>query len=127
MPPITLFDLKEEEKAFEDPNSYLTDGRMTLIIAPWKMCNFEGASIDRPGVEHLGFKVDSVVAVKKKLAALRERNPEMRESIIAEPTEEDRRVAHIVGCRHGRHVTSIPDGVFVEFPERLVAFGLFGS
>ena len=32
-----LFDLKEEEKALEDPNFYLTDGKVTLIIAPWKM------------------------------------------------------------------------------------------
>ncbi len=67
-----LFDLKEDEKALEDPNFYLTDGRMTLIIAPWKMSDFEGAGIDRPGIEHLGFKVESVDAVKKELAALRE-------------------------------------------------------
>ena len=31
-----LFDLREEEKALEDPNFYLTDGTVTLIIAPWK-------------------------------------------------------------------------------------------
>ena len=45
-----LFDLQEEEKALEDPNCYLTDGKVTLIIAPWKMSDFEGAGIDRAGV-----------------------------------------------------------------------------
>src|SRR4030095_16472292 len=40
------FDLTEAEKALEDPNFYLTDGKMTLIIAPWKMSDFEGAGID---------------------------------------------------------------------------------
>src|SRR6202022_167380 len=59
-----LFDLKEEEKALEDPNFYLTDGKVTLIIAPWKMSDFEGAGIDRPGIEHIGYKVESVEAVK---------------------------------------------------------------
>ncbi len=112
-----LFDLKEAEKALEDPNFYLTDGRMTLIVAPWKMSDFEGAGIDRPGLEHLGFKVESVEAVKKELAVLRENDPEMRERIIAEPSEGERRVALVAGCRHGRHVTSSPDGVFVDVLE----------
>jgi catechol 2,3-dioxygenase-like lactoylglutathione lyase family enzyme len=112
-----LFDLKEEDKALEDPNFYLTDGRMTLIIAPWKMSDFEGAGIDRPGIEHLGFKVESVDAVKKELTALREIDPEMRERIIAEPSEGERRTSLIASCRHGRHVTSSPDGVFVDILE----------
>jgi predicted enzyme related to lactoylglutathione lyase len=108
------FDLQEAEKALEDPNFYLTDGRMTLIVAPWKMSDFEGAGIDRPGLEHVGFKVESVDAVKKELAALREADPEMRERIVAEPSEGERRVALIATCRHGQHQLSSPDGVFVD-------------
>jgi hypothetical protein len=27
-----VFELKEEEKAFEDPNYYLTDGKVTLVL-----------------------------------------------------------------------------------------------
>jgi catechol 2,3-dioxygenase-like lactoylglutathione lyase family enzyme len=113
-----LFDLKEEEKALEDPNFYLTDGTVTLIIAPWKMADFEGAGIDRPGLEHVGFKVESVEAVKKELAALREADPEMRERVISEPKEGERRLALIAACRHGQHQFSSPDGVFVDIVER---------
>jgi predicted enzyme related to lactoylglutathione lyase len=112
-----LFDLKEADKALEDPNYYLTDGQVTLIIAPWKMRDFEGAGIDRPGLEHVGFKVESVEAVKKDLAALREANPEMRERVVSEPSEGDRRVALIASCRHGQHQCSSPDGVFVDISE----------
>jgi len=108
------FDLREEEKALEDPNFYLTDGKVTLIIAPWKMSDFEGAGIDRPGWEHLGFKVESVDAVKKDLAALRESDPEMNERIVSEPSEGERRLALIASCRHGQHQFSSPDGVFVD-------------
>jgi len=112
------FDLTEAEKALEDPNFYLTDGKMTLIIAPWKMSDFEGAGIDRPGLEHIGFKVESVEWVKTELAALREANAEMRERIISEPSEGERRLALIASCRHGQHQCSSPDGVFIDLSER---------
>jgi predicted enzyme related to lactoylglutathione lyase len=108
------FDLREAEKALEDPNFYLTDGKVTLIVAPWKMSDFAGAGIDRPGWEHLGFKVENLATVKKDLAALREANPEMNERIIAEPSEGERRAGLISSCRHAGHVTSSPDGIFVD-------------
>ena len=112
-----LFDLKEEEKALEDHNFYLTDGRVILILAPWKMSDFAGAGIDRPGIEHIGYKVESVETVKTELAALREFDPEMRERIISEPKEGERRLALIASCRHGRYQFSDPDGVFVDIAE----------
>ncbi len=113
-----LFDLKEEEKALEDPNYYLTDGKVTLIVAPWKMTDFEGAGIDRPGLEHLGFKVESIDVVKKQLAALRESDPSMRERIVSEPREGERRLALIASCRHGQHQFSDPDGIFIDIAEK---------
>jgi predicted enzyme related to lactoylglutathione lyase len=113
-----LFDLKEADKALEDPNYYLTDGQLTLIISPWKMSDFEGAGIDRPGLEHVGFKVESIEAVKKELAALREANSEMRERVVSEPSEGERRLALIAACRHGQYQCSSPDGVFVDILEQ---------
>src|SRR5215475_6062092 len=112
-----LFDLKEQDKALEDPNFYLTDGQVTLVIAPWKMSDFEGAGIDRPGLEHIGFKVESIASVKKELAELRESNAEMRERVISEPSEGERRLALIASCRHGQFQCSSPDGVFVDITE----------
>ena len=113
-----MLDLREADKALEDPNFYLTDGKMTLIVAPWKMSAFEGAGIDRPGLEHIGFKVESVEGVQKDLAALRESNSEMRERIVAEPSEGERRAALIASCRHCRWSTSSPDGIFVDILEK---------
>ncbi|HEY7316319.1 MAG TPA: VOC family protein [Candidatus Binatia bacterium] len=113
-----LFDLKEEEKALEDPNFYLTDGKVTLIVAPWKMRDFEGAGIDRPGLEHVGFKVESVEGIKKELAAVRASDAEMRERIVSEPKEGERRVALIASCRYGQHQLSDPDGVFIDILEK---------
>ena len=113
-----LFDLKEKEKALKDPNFYLTDGKVTLIIAPWKMSDFAGAGIDRPGLEHIGYKVESVDAFKKELVALRESNPHTREPIVSVAEEGERRVALIASCRYGQHVFSDPDGVFIDIAKR---------
>ena len=49
------------------------------------MSDFEGAGMDRPGLEHLGFKVESVEAVKKELATLLESDPAMRERVVSNP------------------------------------------
>ena len=81
------------------------------------MSDFEGAGIDRPGLEHVGFKVESVEAVKTELTALRESDPEMRERIVSEPKEGERRLALIASCRHGQHQFSDPDGVFIDITE----------
>lgn len=113
-----LFDLKEEEKSLEDPNHYLTDGKVTLVIAPWRMSDYAGAGIDRPGLEHLGFKVENIEAVKRDLAALRGSDPTMGERVISSTEEGERRLALIASCRHGRHQFSDPDGVFIDISDR---------
>ena len=42
----------------------------------------------------------------------------LRERIISEPKEAERRVALIATCRHGQHQFSDPDGVFIDICER---------
>jgi predicted enzyme related to lactoylglutathione lyase len=113
-----LFDLNEEEKAFEDPNYYLTDGKVTLVIAPWRMDDYAGAGIDRPGLEHLGFKIENVEAFKQHLETLRESDSAMRERTISSPEEGERRLALIASCRYGTHQFSDPDGIFIDISDR---------
>ena len=43
-----VYGLDEMEKAPSDPNHYLTDGRITFIIAPWRIHDYDGAGIERP-------------------------------------------------------------------------------
>jgi predicted enzyme related to lactoylglutathione lyase len=115
---LDLFELQEEEKAPEDPNFYLTDGRVTLIIAPWDMADYSGAGLERPGLEHLGFKVESVAAVDKDLLALRASDPSMAERTVCAPAEAENRVRLIATCRHGQYQLSDPDGVFIDVSDR---------
>lgn len=115
---LDLFDLQQEEKASEDPNFYLTDGKVTLVIAPWDITDYSGAGLERPGLEHIGFKVESVEAVKKDLAALRQSDPDMSERTVSVPAEAENRVRLIATCRHGRYQLSDPDGVFIDISKQ---------
>lgn len=111
------FEFKQAEKALEDPNFYLTDGKVTLVIAPWDITDYDGAGIERPGLEHIGFKVESVEAVKRDLDTLRKADPEMSERTVSVASEGERRVQLIAGCRYGRHQVSDPGGVFIDISE----------
>jgi hypothetical protein len=42
----------------------------------------------------------------------------MRERIISEPSEGERRLALIASCRHGQFHCSSPDGIFVDVCDR---------
>lgn len=53
-----------------DPNHYLSDGRVTLEIMPWDVTTYADTGIVRPGPDHIGFKVESVDAVKQEIEEL---------------------------------------------------------
>jgi hypothetical protein len=53
---MDVFEFKEEEKALEDPNFYLTDGTLTMVIAPYKIQDYLGTEHKRPGFDHIGFE-----------------------------------------------------------------------
>lgn len=114
---LDIFEFAQAEKALEDPNFYLTDGKVTLVIAPWDMTDYAGAGIERPGLEHIGFKVERVDAVKRDLESLRKADPEMRERTVSVASEGERRLELIASCRYGRHQLSDPDGVFIDICE----------
>src|ERR1051325_11580152 len=65
-----IFELQELEKPAGDPNYYLSDGRITLVLSPWNIEEFAGTGIERPAPEHIGFKVQSLAAFRKDVEAL---------------------------------------------------------
>src|SRR5256886_10806986 len=62
----------------EDGNFYLSDGRVTLMIIPWKITDYYGQDPARTGLDHIGFKVESVDQVKKDMEFLIGENPHLR-------------------------------------------------
>ena len=45
-----VFELTEMEKPADDPNFYLSDGRVVFVIMPWNITDFAGTVIERPAL-----------------------------------------------------------------------------
>lgn len=110
-----IFELNELEKPAGDPNHYLSDGKVTLAVMPWKISDFYGSGIERPALDHIGFKVESMAAFKADLEKCGhlfpkddrpEKNPEreVREKLLAT-------------CCFGQFQISDPDGVLIDVAE----------
>jgi hypothetical protein len=60
----------------ENGSYRLSDGRISLIIIPWKIADYLGSGIERPAMDHLGFEVESLETFHSDLKKLA-RNPEL--------------------------------------------------
>jgi hypothetical protein len=98
------------------PSHYLTDGRVTLIISPWSITDFEGAGIEPRHMDHLGFNVENLDSFKKDLQALVKRNP----ALSPKPggTEGEIRLSLLAKCQHGQFQMADPDGVPIDVAAR---------
>jgi predicted enzyme related to lactoylglutathione lyase len=62
-----VFEFKPVNTKALPGSHHMTDGRVTLSILPWSIPIFEGMSIKRPGPDHIGFKVESIDAIKQRI------------------------------------------------------------
>jgi catechol 2,3-dioxygenase-like lactoylglutathione lyase family enzyme len=112
---LDVFEFRQEPS--EDPNFYFTDGKVTLIIAPWKISDFKGTGIERPKLDHIGFKVESLAAVKKDVETLIDSGPLTSPRVIAADAEGEARLRLFSTCRYGKHQLADPDGTLVDLFE----------
>jgi len=112
-----VLELTDLEKPAGDPNFYLSDGRVTLVISPWNITDFEGSGIERPALDHIGFEVESVEAVKKELEALREQNSSFGSVAEDKRSERETRLKLLSKCPFGQYHFSDPDGVLIDIAE----------
>jgi catechol 2,3-dioxygenase-like lactoylglutathione lyase family enzyme len=109
-----VFGLQQREKAAGDPNFYLTDGMVTLVVAPWKIADYAGTGIERPALDHLGFEVESVEAFEADAQRLAANSPELAPRPIKAGPEGEARMKLLATCRYGEHRLSDPDGVLLD-------------
>ncbi len=113
-----VFELQERKKSVDDPNFYLTDGRVTLILMPWSILDYQGTNILRPGPDHIGFKVESVQAVKERVQMLGDINPHLRPMPVGAGPEGAARLKLFAGCTYGVYHLSDVDGVLIDISEK---------
>ena len=114
---VDVFDLMELERPPSDTSFYLSDGRVTFVISPWQIADYEGAGIERPALDHVGFRVESVEALREELDDLAIRHPELAPRPWKAGDEGEARRLLLSGCTNGAYQFSDPDGVLVDVTE----------
>ena len=115
---MDVYELKEEERALEDPNYYLTDGKVTFVLAPWKIQDYLGTEHKGPGMDHIGFKVEDLPAFKSDVEILSKADPEWLAPKSANLESEYNVVLGLMqSCRYGRHQLPDPEGNFIDVSE----------
>lgn len=112
-----VFDLALRNKADDDPNSYLTDGRVTIELIPWSVKDSQGMSIIMPGMDHFGFKVESIEALKADVEAA-SANPHLRPVGVGIGKEGTARLDRFKAtCPLGDYHMADSDGVLIDIHE----------
>jgi catechol 2,3-dioxygenase-like lactoylglutathione lyase family enzyme len=108
---------KDANFSLKDANFYLSDGRVTLVLMPWRISDYAGTGIVRPGPDHIGFEVEDLEAVKQRLQTLGDHNPHLRPMPLAGPEGEARLKLFAACCPLGQHRLADPDGVLLDLAE----------
>ena len=112
---VDVFEFKQEEKALEDPNFYLTDGTVTMIIAPYKIEDYLGTEHKRPGFDHLGFEVENLQAFKDDVEFLAKHDPEYLAPKAPNVQSEYQVIMDLLrSCRYGKHQMCDPEGNLLD-------------
>jgi hypothetical protein len=88
---------------------------MTLVIMPWDISDYDGTGIITQGMDHIGFKVESVDAFKADVDRITGDNPRLRPNPITTGKEGealDKLFAR--SCAMGQHRLSDPDGILID-------------
>ena len=98
-----------------DRNHYLTDGHMTLVIMPWDITDYDGTGIITAGMDHIGFKVESVDKLKEDVERIAADNPLLAPAPLGTGAE-GKALLELFrrSCPLGQHQMADCDGVLID-------------
>jgi catechol 2,3-dioxygenase-like lactoylglutathione lyase family enzyme len=97
---------------------HLSDGRVRMVLMPWRMDNFIGHDPQPPALDHFGFKVESVEAIRKEMIDLIGVNPQMVTKPLGIGAEGEARLSVFKQCPVGQfHLTDL-EGVYIDVTEQ---------
>ena len=110
-----VFELAPSNKGTGDRNHYLTDGHMTLVIMPWDITDYDGTGIITAGMDHIGFKVESVEKLKEDVERIAANNPLLAPAPVGTGAE-GKKLLELFrrSCPLGQHHMADCDGVLID-------------
>jgi len=109
-----VFDLRPVEGLSGDNSYYVTDGKVTIALRPWDMVKYRGLMA---GLDHFGFKVENLEAVKKDIENLPTTAPGSAARKIAIGRDGETRQKNLQGCKLCKHALADPDGVLLDLTD----------
>ena len=117
---VKVFELLPLDGPPNGNNFYLSDGHITLVIIPWRMGDFEGTGITARGMDHIGFRVESIAQLKTDMDLVTEKNYRFRPSntVVGRGKEGAGRLAMFQkACPLGCHHMADSDGLLIDVTE----------
>ncbi len=109
-----IFELKEAETYRDDGSICMTDGKVKLLLRPRDNNLYRGL---REGLDHVGFKVESLKAASDDLDALAASSPESAARKLSVGLHGQLIEKDFQKCCLGQHFISDPDGVLIDMSE----------
>jgi len=109
-----VFELFEVKEPPLGDTTCLSDGKVRLLIQPTNDCSYMSM---RQGLDHIGFKVESLEQAKRDLGELAATSPasaarDIGAGIFGHITKKD-----MEACKIGEYALSDPDGVLLDLSE----------
>jgi catechol 2,3-dioxygenase-like lactoylglutathione lyase family enzyme len=103
------------ERKAGDANHYLTDGHVTLVIMPWDITNYDATGIITPGMDHIGFKVESLETFRADVKRIADDNPRLSPAPVG-TGKEGAALEKLFerSCSLGQHCLADPDGILID-------------
>jgi predicted enzyme related to lactoylglutathione lyase len=117
---VDVFELEPRNLPSPEGGFHLTDGRMTMTIVPWKISSFNGAGIEQPGMDHIGFRVPDLKAFRVNVDKVANTNIHLAPKPLDFDSEGSARLALLKKCPHGAIQLADPDGTLIDVAEDVV-------
>jgi len=114
---VDVFELEARNLPSAEGGVHLTDGRMTMAIVPWRISSFNGAGIEQPGMDHIGFRVADLKAFTATVDKVTKTNIHLGPKPLDFDAEGTARLALLKKCPHGSIQLADPDGTLIDVGE----------
>ena len=110
-----VFEFTPVNRKEGDPNYYLSDGHVTLVIMPWDITDYAGTGIITCGMDHIGFRVESVETCRQDISRIAADNPRLAPEPVGTGAEGGalEQLFHR-SCPLGEHRLADSDGILID-------------
>jgi catechol 2,3-dioxygenase-like lactoylglutathione lyase family enzyme len=113
-----VFELEQRNKQEGDPNYYVTDGHITMVIMPWRITDYEGTGIVSPAMDHIGFTVDSYASFQTDFDKVTSENAQLIPYPVGSGAEGQARLELSKrSCKLCQHHLADIDGILLSVAE----------